>query len=774
MASAAATKRAAEGSTAKRRSQITDAQKRILVIVCVAGVVLGVTSEASPTGHEWIDAFYRSVFLLAMIFAGSRARRWTLVLGSAICAAGAIGYPLLAAGAALALTIFLAIRDERDRIYGAVVGLLIGYAALELSVDLFLGSSLIVGLAAVLPIFFSAYKISRTKPKRFVRFALLAVVGLMALGTVTAAVGGLLSRNDLEEAITLTDSAIGATKSGDARSSVAYLTDAQGRFDQINARMTAPWMLFSKFVPVVSQNVEAVAVASFAGVELSEAAKISANDVDYDLLVANGGGINLEAFEGFEEPVFNAALALDESADSLATLDSAWYVGLLESKLDEFEGEVLKLRRETGLAALAVRDAPAILGADEDRRYLVLLGNPAELRDVGGHIGNWAEVIVSDGQMNLVQVGVPLDLANPDYESELVGSDYPESLLALLPARYPQNWGGSIDFPTDARLSAELYEEKTGKAVDGVLYADTFVFAAMLEVTGPISAPGLEKQITADNAADFLGNGQYSDYPDANSANAGVTQLVQSVFSKWTETTLPGPQRLGEIFGPLLEQSRIRFVSMHSEDGPLLSLMGLDIDVPVLYDSDLIAVINRNANPSKIDYYLERDTYYDVEWDSETGGVTAMVEVMLTNNAPAESFPVEVFQNSKGQPPGTNVTDLALVTPFELTSITQGGQALSLNPRSEGDMWRYTTRLNLAPGEKTSVVFELQGQVAPGSNYTLSVIGQPLFDPGTMRITVSDPNSDIIDGDGIEIVDGSAKVERAGDETLEVALSVDT
>ena len=169
---------------------------------------------------------------------------------------------------------------------------------------------------------------------------------------------------------------------------------------------------------------------------------------------------------------------------------------LAVAALDDVSIRVRELRSEAEIATLAVEHLPALLGSDVPRRYLVLLGNPAEARDLGGHIGNWAELVVADGRIDLVQVGTPAELAFPTASPPGVDlSGYPASLVETKPALFPQNWGADADLPTVASLSATLFRARTGRGVDGVMYADPSAFGQMLAITGPVPVPGLAFQV---------------------------------------------------------------------------------------------------------------------------------------------------------------------------------------------------------------------------------------------------------------------------------------
>ncbi len=169
----------------------------------------------------------------------------------------------------------------------------------------------------------------------------------------------------------------------------------------------------------------------------------------------------------------------------------------------------------------------------------------------------------------------------------------------------------------------------------------------MLEITGPIPIPGLPGQtIDSTNAVEFLTFGQNTAYPDDAAADDGITQLVDDLFSAFVEAQLPSPEDIGSLFGPLAHDRRLRLVSMDPDDRALLERMSLSVDVPVGDGHDLLGIISRNANPSKIDVFLRRESTYTVDWDPESGEVDGLVEVTLHNDAPSEGLPPIVIGNA--------------------------------------------------------------------------------------------------------------------------------
>ena len=284
-------------------------------------------------------------------------------------------------------------------------------------------------------------------------------------------------------------------------------------------------------MPILSQNLNTVPTVSEAGASLTDAAATTAAKVDYRRLRREGGGIDLVALEEFRDPVLDVADRLRVVQKQISGLRTPWLLGPLSDRLDQFDAKVTELRKQSDVAALAVQYGPPVFGADGVRHYLILLGNPAESRDLGGHIGNFVEITVDNGVLTLDRVGVPRELSRPDLDAAIADSGVaPPSMVAMSPARFPQNWGTAVDFPTDATVAARLYSGIVGHPIDGVAYADPYAMAGMLSITGPIPVPELGRQITADTAVKFLTVDQYAAFPDQNQADEALTVATEDAW----------------------------------------------------------------------------------------------------------------------------------------------------------------------------------------------------------------------------------------------------
>ena len=88
--------------------------------------------------------------------------------------------------------------------------------------------------------------------------------------------------------------------------------------------------------------------------------------------------------------------------------------------------------------------------------------------------------------------------------------------------------------PTVGRLIEALYERVTGVPIDGVIFVDPQALADMLEATGPIDDPTLDRTLEASTVVDYLAHeayGQFGSRPSASASSAAVLSVLRVLAS---------------------------------------------------------------------------------------------------------------------------------------------------------------------------------------------------------------------------------------------------
>lgn len=755
----------------RRKSSLSSTQRNWIIVLSVsAAVAVAITSSAEPTGHPVIDIIYKCAFVVLTILAGSRARRRSLVTAAGLTAIGSTTFMLAPPVIAFVIAAVLAWENRRDRVLGALIGALVGWSSLNLVWPTTTYATAILAAAAVVPLWISGYRVARSHNRRRIRIAVFGAIIVVMVGSVVAGLTVLMQRNVLTTAASTTIQAANAITASSTDDTTKKFATASRQFESSASATGAIWTHPARLVPMVAQNLDAVHHAAVAGADVTATAEEIATSVDYDELQLDGGGIDLEVLASFGPVVERAESVLAAVDRDIRSLDSPWILAPLARQLDDFADQTGPLREGAELASLAVNHAPAMLGASGTRRYLMLLGNPAETRDIGGHIGTFAELSATEGVLRVERVSTPYELTSPNRSvggPELVDrSLLPPAMLEMNPTRFPQNWGSSPDMRVVAEVARQLYPQMPGGAdLDGVLYADPYAFSAVLRLVGKITITAGEGQwatpvdIDSDNAVQFLTHDQFI---FGETSEDPVKDLVDTALDRLTTQRLPSIRSMVNSFGPVIEEGRLQLVTFHDQDAELLTRTGMDQVFARPAGGDLLAVINRSGYPSKIDTYVHRRIDYRPRWNPTTGEVDAVVRIELANTAPTEGLAPLISLSPDGVDAGTSRTVLSVITPFNAVDATVDSEVVPIGTRPEtDDLRRHSVLVDIPPGATKVIEFTLRGHVDPGSDYHLRYYGQPMVNPDVADVSITSTGSPFVGGANA----GRAPISTAGSAT---------
>ncbi len=709
--------------------------------------VLGALGGARPTGLAVLDVALLAAGGLVMAMCASEARSIPLY---AACAAAAVCQEE-AAPLALGVAGMAAVLLRRYPWGGNAAAAAAGGLAWAAAV----GAPMRPGaqpLAA--PMLASAWLLlsarlhgSRRFRKRFDGVAL-GVGGLAAATACLAAVSVLGARNHLERGADLLEAGLVAARDGDTDGALADLRAARRVLQQGDNSLGAVWARPSWLLPGVSQNLRALHHGVDEVLDLADAAIAAAIEADVESLRARGGRVDLAAFEAMEAPLAQVVTRLEAADETVADITDQWLLPYVRERIDELHQEIRNGLPSARLALDAVRTAPAMLGGDTPRTYLVLFTTPVEARATTGFPGNYAEVTFTDGRFEMTRFGRGTDLndALSGSTATLSGLDeYRSRYDRFGPTREWRNIPMSPDFPTVAEVVRQWYPQAGGNAVDGVMSIDPAGLASLLQLTGGIDVSGVDGRLTAENAAAFLQLDQYVELPDIPNRVDVLEQLARLTMERLTSVDLPGPRELGDLLGPVIEEHHLQLYAFDPSEADLVDGMGISGRYPEVR-GDFVGVTTTNAGGNKIDVFLQRALSYDAHWDPDTGEVTATATVTLANESPPSGLPDYVIGNALGRrlgdpdlPRGSNSSFVTLYTPWEPAGATLDGQPVDLETGEELGRRALSTFVAIPPGGTVTLVVELRGVLEDEDTYRLDLAPQPLVhaEQADVHITVA-------------------------------------
>ena len=157
-----------------------------------------------------------------------------------------------------------------------------------------------------------------------------------------------------------------------------------------------------------------------------------------------------------------------------------------------------------------------IIGDGEDRTFLVVAQNCAEMRAGGGFPGSVGKAKVTDGEFTFGDFSGVLNYLPEEQPSTITITDEENTLF--LPDWYgcnPIKATVNPDFPRAAEIITAAYEEYNNETIDGVISLTPHIIQRLLTITGPVT---LSNGVTLDdtNAVSYLQRQIYFDYFKSN------------------------------------------------------------------------------------------------------------------------------------------------------------------------------------------------------------------------------------------------------------------
>ncbi len=713
---------------AGRRNHVDE---RVALAVGIVAGMLAAAASAAPTGVRAVDVIVVALGVGAVVWASASAPWWALAAAAGVAAVVAVD-PLAAVigASAFGAALLIGIRRRDLGWLRALVAAVVANVLIRSELGGFLGLSALVGVATCAALFVLGLqrRPSRVRRRGWTAAAAVGVVGLAAVVVTGAAT--VVARSDVLLSSRTARQGIEALDEGDYEAAAELLGRAADGFGRADVRFGGALASSGRLVPVLSQNLRAAADLSAAAADsLAEASRALRDVAGQDRAVV-GGTVDLDAIVAVEEPLLRVREAIAAMRAATREVRSPWLIAPVQDELADLEAEFDEKEPRLDDAIDAVRLAPAMLGVDGPRRYLILFTSPSEARGLGGFIGNYAEVVVDDGTFTVTELARRSELERYVRRNGASCGTCPEELLGRygrfgfttgpdggVGDRVWSNLTMPAHFPYVAEAAADLYPQSGGSPVDGVIVMDPYVIAALMQYTGPIDVPELGVTVEPDDAAWFILHDQYALATDDRGAIDNpnrvdaLESLGQSVVTGLLAGRLPPPEELAGVLAPLVDERRLLMWTAPAAERDLLARTGLLGALPETGDSGGFSVSVTNAGASKIDVFLRRTVDVSVE-PAPDGGRRLVAEVTLTNTAPASGLPEYLIGNSVGLPDGSSRLFVTFYGPPRLVAATLDGEATGLEPSREAGWAAFGDFVDLRSGE--SARYRLEFDLPPG------------------------------------------------------------
>lgn len=573
-----------------------------------------------------------------------------------------------------------------------------------------------------------------TPPKRgrsAIKVAL-PLVGLLLVGAATAWAGhkAFLLHEHLESAADLMPALQGSVERNDSATANQILNELKHHTAMARDAASDPLWATAQAIPWLGANFRAAGetaisaddVVNHAAVPLVEAL----GSLEWKNLTPDADGLNLEPLAAASPRIVGAAHAVRESLARLDGIAADTLLPSVSEPLIRARDQLRPFKDSLEAAGDASLVLPDMMGAENSRKYLLLIQNNAEARATGGIPGAVALLEVERGKVVLRSQTSATALGPFDPVVKIDPEQ--EAIYSARTGKFMQDVNLTPDFPTTATVATSMWERRTKERVDGVISIDPVALSYILKATGPVApadpdqarAAGLPTSLTEHNVLSTLLSDVYAKIPEPQLHDkyfAGVAKEVLNALSVGGAN----PKELAAAISRSVNERRLlAWSSLKAEQGVIAKYrLGGSISGSSVAPTEFGVYFN-DGTGAKMDYYMKRQVELLEECTADEYS-QVKVRVTSTNTAPPDassSLPWYVTGGGQfGIPPGSVQTNIVTYGPVQsrVESALLNGKKISFGAQQHSGRPVGTVTVLLSPGETvtTEVTFSRIVQYVP-------------------------------------------------------------
>jgi hypothetical protein len=545
---------------------------------------------------------------------------------------------------------------------------------------------------------------------RVVLWIVLAIVLLLLLAVVWVGVRGVLAKQHLERSVGLVSTLKSQITAGDSDAAKRTARELEDNAASARSLTSDPVWGAAQYTPFFGTNLRAVRQVAVVVDDVATGAVRPVADVIGDFnpgaFAPKNGRIDLQPLVNAQPEVARATKTLTQADSAAERIDTSATLSPVTSAVNQLRNALGSVAQQAVTANKVVQLAPTMLGHDGDRSYVLLFQNNAELRAGGGISGAVALLQAKDGAISLGDQSAGSSFG-PYAKPVLPLTADTQGLYGDITGRYMQDVNLTPRFDVSGALAREMWKQKFGQQVDGVLAIDPVTLGYILRATGPVQlATG--DTLTSDNAAKLLLSDAYAKYPDPTVQDAFFASAASAVFDKVSSGGFDAKKLVGALSEGTAD-GRVRLWSAHDDEQKQIDGTAVAGALPTdSKQTRQFGVYLNDGTAAKMDYYLDKKVSVGSSVCRKDGRPTSVVEVTLTNTAPADaatSLPRYVTGGGDfGTEPGKIKTLVAVYAPSNAIYLgaSQDGKAAALQTTVDGDHPVAQLQTLLAPGQSTT------------------------------------------------------------------------
>ncbi|PYY31839.1 DUF4012 domain-containing protein [Curtobacterium sp. MCBD17_030] len=545
---------------------------------------------------------------------------------------------------------------------------------------------------------------------RIALWIVLVLVLLLIFAVAWLGARGFLAKRHLEQSVALVSTLRSEITNGNTSAVEQTVERLEDHASAARSLTSDPIWGLAQHTPFFGSNLRAVREVAVVVDDVAAGAVRPVSEVlgklNGDAFVPENGRIDLQPLVDAQPAVARVTKTLVKAGGEADAIDTSATLSPVTSAVNQLRNALGTVTRQAATANTVVQLAPGMLGHDGDRAYVLLFQNNAELRAGGGIPGAVALLQVKDGAISLGDQAAGASFG-PYHKPVLPLSAQTTSLYGDITGRYMQDVNLTPRFNVTGALAREMWKQKFGQQVDGVLAIDPVTLGYILRATGPVQLPTGDT-LTSGNAAKLLLSDVYAKYPDTTVQDAFFASAASAVFEKVSSGGFDTKKFIAALSDGTKE-GRLRLWSANQAEQKQIARTAVAGGLPTASaQTREFGVYLNDGTAAKMDYYLDKKVSVGSSVCRKDGRPTSVVEVTLKNAAPVDaamSLPRYVTGGGDfGTEPGKIKTLMAVYAPPGAIYLgaSQDGKGAALRTAMDGEHPVAQIETLLAPGQSTT------------------------------------------------------------------------
>lgn len=375
----------------------------------------------------------------------------------------------------------------------------------------------------------------------------------------------------------------------------------------------------------------------------------------------------------------------------------------------------------------------AIIGAEEDRLYLVAAQNSAEIRASGGFPGSVGTLRIQDGILTLEEFHRVYDILSLGTPKGIKLTNEEIRLFNFLSGmQAPRDADLCPDFERVAQIWAAGYETRNGESVSGIIAMTPHIVQRLLSATGEEIVLSDGSVLNAHNATTVLQHDLYYKYfgKDYVSGRETISDQLFAEAAKKAMQTLMGNLAAADLIkyfeiakDSCSDRTLLLWMKDAAEQGLIIE-MGCSGGLNKDPQKPQAGVYYNCTFPSKMGWFLLMDSKIGTRVQNKDGSYTYPVTVKFTNSitqeqiASASSYITGSLNGSiQGAayffaPAGGTVSNFSVSNDASVQKETYHDLELG-----------FIRQLLIAPGKTVTITYDVT--TAPGAETPLVISSTP-------------------------------------------------